>query len=142
VHPAGRWLDRVIGVVLGLVLGIGLIVVFVFEGSEETIDAPRISGTESRPQRSPQARVPLVRVVDGKPPARGPVRVDFEQRQRARIAIDSNRSLAIEIVGYGVTRRVQQGRTLVSFQAKRAGQYPIVIATTMVEIATLRVRAA
>ena len=141
MRSAGRWLDRVIGVVLGLALGIGLIVVFVFEGSEETIDAPRISGVESQPQPGPQARVPLVRVVDGRPPASGAVRVDFEQRQRARIAIDSNRGLAIEIVGYGVTRSVQPGRTLVSFEARRAGQYPIVVAATKVEIATLRVRA-
>lgn len=132
-----RWLDRVIGIVLGLALGIGLIVVFVFESSEDVIDAPRISGLEERPQ--PAARVPLIRVVDGKPPAGGPVRVDFGQGRRARFAVDSNRRLGIEIVRYGVARTVGPGRTLVSFRADRAGQYPVVVAATNIDIATLRV---
>ena len=35
----GRWLDRAIGIFLGLVLGIGVIAFFVFESSEDTIDA-------------------------------------------------------------------------------------------------------
>ena len=37
-------MDRIIGVLLGLLLGIGVVAVFVFKGSEGTIDAPRISG--------------------------------------------------------------------------------------------------
>lgn len=51
----GRRSDRVIGVVLGLLLGIAIVVAFVFLGGEETIDAPGLEGVEpvrEAPQRS------------------------------------------------------------------------------------------
>lgn len=41
----GRNLDRVLGVVLGLILGVAIVTAFVFLGSEDTIDAPRIETT-------------------------------------------------------------------------------------------------
>jgi hypothetical protein len=36
------WGDRALGIALGLVLGIAAVVLFVFLGSEETIDDPSI----------------------------------------------------------------------------------------------------
>lgn len=36
------WRDRLIGITLGLILGIVAVVLFVFLGSEDTIDAPSI----------------------------------------------------------------------------------------------------
>ena len=36
------WGDRAIGIGLGLILGIVAVVLFVFSGSEETIDDPQI----------------------------------------------------------------------------------------------------
>jgi hypothetical protein len=143
-----RWLDRTVGVLLGLALGIGVIALFVFEGSEGTIDAPRISGIQGRQgqgqgQGQGQAgggqRVQLVRVIDGKPPTSGPVRVDFEQGEKARFLVDSNEAIGIEISGYGVSRTVGPGRTLVSFKAKKSGQYPIIDAASTIDVATLRV---
>jgi hypothetical protein len=136
-----RWLDRTIGVVLGLVLGIGVIVLFVFEGSEGTIDAPRISGIEGTNQGQPGGggRVQLVRVIDGKPPPSGPVRVDFKQGERARFLVASNAATGIEISGYGVSRTVGPGRTLVSFRTRKSGQYPILVSASKIDIATLRV---
>lgn len=66
-----RILDRVIGVILGLVLGVGIVTAYVFLGSEETIDAPRVqqertqeegagqpSGSGAGPGRSPGAARP------------------------------------------------------------------------------------
>ena len=136
-----RWLDRTIGVVLGLALGLGVIVLFVFEGSEGTIDAPRISGIEGTNQGQPGGggRVQLVRVIDGKPPPSGPVRVDFRQGEKARFLVASNVATGIEISGYGVSRTVGPGRTLVSFQARKSGQYPILVSASKIDIATLRV---
>jgi hypothetical protein len=146
VPPAkrpSRWLDRIIGVVLGLALGVGVIVVFVFEGSEETIDAARISGTEgggsSPGQQQVPARVPLVRVIDGKPPPSGPVQLDFRQGQTARFVVGSDQAVQIEIRGYGVTRTVDSGRTLVAFRAKKRGQFPLVVSASKIDIASLRV---
>lgn len=138
-----RWLDRIIGVVLGLALGIGVIVVFVFEGSEDTIDAPRISGIDAGAGREGQpagpARVPLVRVVDGKPPPSGPVRLDFKEGQSARFVVGSDQQIGIEIPGYGINRTVGPGRTLVEFKAQKSGQYPIVVSASKIDIASLRV---
>ncbi len=44
VRRRGRRIDWVIGIVLGIVLGIGVVVGFLVLGSENTIDAPNISG--------------------------------------------------------------------------------------------------
>jgi hypothetical protein len=38
------WGDRAIGIGLGLLLGIAAVILFVFLGSEETIDDPQIDG--------------------------------------------------------------------------------------------------
>jgi hypothetical protein len=131
-------------VVLGLLLGIGVIVVFVFKGSESTIDAPRISGIDrgqSGAGSAPGGRAPLqlVRVIDGRPPPSGPVRLDFEQGGTARFLVNSNAPVAIEIPGYGVSRTLGQGRTVVAFAARKPGQYPVVVSDSMIDIATLRV---
>ena len=36
------WRDRAIGIALGLVIGIAAVILFVFLGSQDTIDAPSI----------------------------------------------------------------------------------------------------
>jgi hypothetical protein len=46
------WPDRALALILGLVLGIVIIVLFVFLGSEQTIDAPSLESggvAEERP---------------------------------------------------------------------------------------------
>jgi hypothetical protein len=131
-------------VVLGLLLGIVVIVVFVFKGSESTIDAPRISGIDhgrsaAGPARAGRAPLQLVRVIDGRPPPRGPVRLDFEQGGTARFLVDSDAPVAIEIPGYGVSRTLGQGRNVVAFAARKPGQYPVVVSGSMIDIATMRV---
>jgi hypothetical protein len=136
-------LDRSIGIVLGLALGIGVIVIFVFESSEDTIDPARISGVDAGSvgpgsQQGP-ARVPLVRVIDGKPPASGPVQLDFKQGQTARFVVGSDQAIQIEVPGYGVTRTVGPGRTLVAFKTTKRGQYPLVVSVSKIDIASLRV---
>jgi hypothetical protein len=140
----GRWLDRAIGILLGLALGIGVIALFVFESSEDTIDAARISGLErGQGQRGggggDAAQVPLVQVIDGKPPPSGPVRLDFRRGRDARFVVGSDRAVGLEVTGLGVSRDVDAGRTLVSFRLPRPGQFPLVVADTKIVIATLRV---
>ena len=133
-----------IGIFLGLVLGIGVIAFFVFESSEDTIDAARISGLEEgdeQPGGGPDtpAQVPLVRVIDGRPPASGPVRLNFKQGGSARFVIGSDRPVEIEVTGLGVTRGVGVGRTLVTFVLRRSGQFPVLVADSKIVVATLRV---
>jgi len=56
--PRRRWTDRIIGILVGIVLGLGVLVYFVFVHSEGTIDAPKISGTESGQTTSPSGELP------------------------------------------------------------------------------------
>ena len=70
-----RWRDRLIGIVLGLILGVGIVAGFVFLYSEDTVDAPSIStGDRGGGRRSggvnPNSLPPVatVRVIDGVPP--------------------------------------------------------------------------
>lgn len=54
-----RWIsERVIGIVLGIVLGLAVIVLFLFLGSRNTIDEPSLSGgattqTQTQPATPP-----------------------------------------------------------------------------------------
>jgi uncharacterized membrane protein required for colicin V production len=41
------WRDRIIGIVLGVILGIAVILAFVFLFSEQTVDAPSLSGKQA-----------------------------------------------------------------------------------------------
>lgn len=50
-----RRFDWVIGVVLGIVLGLGVAAGFVFIGSEDTVDAPRIQGVDTGAPREDAA---------------------------------------------------------------------------------------
>jgi hypothetical protein len=56
-----RRFDWVLGIVLGIVLGLGVAAGFVFLGSEDTVDAPRIHGVD--------AGKPGVGAAPGGPPA-------------------------------------------------------------------------
>ena len=57
--PEREWLritkrrDRVIGIALGVLLGIAVVVVFVFFASEQTIDAPSIDRDDGPPAERP-----------------------------------------------------------------------------------------
>jgi hypothetical protein len=137
-----RWLDRIIGVVLGVALGLAVVIGFVFFGSEGTIDAPRISGVDTgKPggARGGPARLPLVRVIGGRPPPSGPVRLDFDLGHTARFIVGSDQSIRIEIRGYGVSRTVGPGRSTVAFQAAKPGQFPVIVTPSQIDVATMRV---
>ena len=51
-----RATDRVVGIVLGILLGLAIVIGFVFFGSRDTIDDPSISGgaTPTQTQPAPQ----------------------------------------------------------------------------------------
>jgi hypothetical protein len=142
----GRWLDRILGILLGLLLGLGVVIVFVFKGSEGTIDAPRISvqggpgpNGQPRPGLPLGTKVPLVKVIGGAPPASGPVRLDFKQGRTARFVVQTDIAIGIDVPGYGVSRSLGPGRTLVQFPVHRPGQFPIVVAASHIDVATLHV---
>ena len=43
----GRWVDWLVGILLGIVLGFAVVVAFLAFGSEGTIDAPKIHGVDN-----------------------------------------------------------------------------------------------
>jgi hypothetical protein len=47
VRSRHRRFDLVLGILLGIVLGVAVVFVFVFLGSEGSIDAPRIKGVDT-----------------------------------------------------------------------------------------------
>jgi hypothetical protein len=50
--------DRAIGIVLGLLLGLAIVIGFVFFGSREAIDAPSLSGDDQQPPAATQPAEP------------------------------------------------------------------------------------
>jgi hypothetical protein len=56
--------DRAIGILLGILLGIAVILIFLFIGSRSTIDEPSLSGgttsTKTAPTNTGKAPVPKV----------------------------------------------------------------------------------
>jgi hypothetical protein len=141
-----RWRDRVIGIVLGLILGIGIVTAFVFIYSEDTVDAPSISRNGAGREAGEgaggpgAARVATVRVVNGAPPAGGPARLRFREGEEARLRVVSDGFVEVELVGYGITRTVQAGSpALITFKASRPGSFPLVVAASRIGVAEIRV---
>jgi uncharacterized membrane protein required for colicin V production len=52
--------DRAIGIVLGILLGLAVVILFLFLGSRSTIDTPDISGN-SPPAQTPTTTAPASR---------------------------------------------------------------------------------
>lgn len=74
-----RWLDWVVGIGLGLVIGLGVLVYFVFVHSEGTIDAPKLNegqattGQTTLPSEGTEESEPTLPAQPGSPeePAEG-----------------------------------------------------------------------
>jgi hypothetical protein len=58
--------DRAIGIVLGILLGLAVIILFLFLGSRSTIDEPSISGGATQTQTQPAS--PPGKTSTQKPP--------------------------------------------------------------------------
>jgi hypothetical protein len=144
-----RWRDRVIGVVLGLILGVGAVVVFVFVYSEQTVDAPSLSENGSSGHRgggggggAGQPPVATVRIIGGAPPATGPRELHYRTGDLVRLRLVSDAAVGVQLIGYGVDRNVQAGRpTLIRFKASRPGSFPLLVAASHIDVARITVSA-
>jgi hypothetical protein len=143
-----RWRDRVIGIVLGLILGVGIVIGFVFIYSEQTVDAPSISaegGGEARGGgRSSGAQPPVatVRVVDGAPPASGPAELHYRRDEVVRLRVVSDAAVAVELIGYGIDRTIAAGKpALIRFKASKPGSFPLVVTASRIDVARITVGA-
>ena len=57
--------DRAIGIALGILLGLAIVIAFVFLGSGDTIDAPSLSGSE---EEQPALTQPATQPQPAQPP--------------------------------------------------------------------------
>jgi hypothetical protein len=142
-----RWHDRVIGIVLGLILGVGIVTGFVFIYSEETVDAPSISseegsggaGGEGQGSSSPSP-VTTVRVIDGLPPASGPAELRYRRDELVRLRVVSDGTVGVKLMGYGIDRTIAAGEpALIRFRASKPGNFPLVVTESLIHIARLTV---
>jgi hypothetical protein len=154
------WRDRILGIVLGVVLGVGVIVAFVFFLSEQTVDAPSLSGTHPAggakpggggasprrhqgPTQPRQPRAPgiaTVRIVEGGPPASGPAELHYTVGDQIRLSVVSDTTLDVELTGYGVARTVPADEpTDIDVRAKRPGTFALIVADSHIDVARISV---
>jgi hypothetical protein len=144
-----RWRDRVIGIVLGLIVGVGIVTAFVFVYSEQTVDAPSISGNggdgqargggAGKPSPPPVA---TVRVIDGAPPASGPAQLHYGKGDLVRLRVISNGTVGVELMGFGISRTIEAGNpAMISFKASKPGNFPLVVTASHIGVAEIRVGA-
>ena len=143
-----RWRDRVIGIVLGLILGVGIVTGFVFIYSEETVDAPSISaegGGEARGGGQASGVPPpvaTVSVIDGVPPASGPAELHYRRDELVRLRVVSDATVAVELIGYGIDRTIAAGEpALIRFKASKPGSFPLVVVASRIDVARITVGA-
>ncbi len=152
-----RWTDRILGIVLGVVLGVGVIVAFVFVFSEQTVDAPSLSGhagatrgagsasrherrAHRRRNRPATAPIATVRVVGGAPPPAGPPALRYRRGELARLRIVSDEAVELQLIGYGPQFAVPAGQpTIRRFQASKPGDFALVAVPSHIDVARITV---
>jgi hypothetical protein len=142
-----RWRDRVIGIVLGLILGAGIVTGFVFIYSEETVDAPSISSREGAGEAGGEGHgsgsassVATVKVIDGLPPASGPAELHYRRDEMVRLRVVSDATVGVKLMGYGIDRTVAAGEpALIRFRASKRGNFPLVVTASLIHIARVTV---
>ena len=142
-----RWRDRVIGILLGLILGVGIVTGFVFIYSEQTVDAPSISaegggGQAGGRHGSGSPPIATVRVIDGAPPVSGPAELHYRRDEVVRLRVVSDAAVGIELIGYGIDRTIAAGKpALIRFKASKPGSFPLVVAASRIDVARITVGA-
>jgi hypothetical protein len=143
-----RWRDRIIGIALGVCLGVGVVVFFVFVYSERTVDAPSLSGgaraggPKAAGGGGGNARPPVatVRVIGGTPPSSGPAELHYRKGDLVRLKVVSNLDESVELLGYGISRTVPANRpTPIRFKATKAGNFPLVVRASHIDVARVTV---
>ena len=144
------WTDRILGIILGIILGVGVVVVFVFVYSEQTVDAPSISGSAkenrgrkphpSSPSSRAQPPVATVRVIGGAPPASGPPVLEYRKGDQVRLRIISDQTELLQALGLGINVTAPAGRPVTrEFKASKTGDFPLVVAASHIDVARISI---
>jgi hypothetical protein len=153
-----RWTDRILGILIGAVLGLGVLVYFVFVHSEGTIDAPKVNegnaeaslpahpGSPQEPATPPARehhkktkQVPVVKVIGGAPPTgSGPKQLHFARGGQVRFEIETSEPFSFEIKGLGITKSIESTSTI-AFKATKTGQFPVIATATLIGVADIQI---
>jgi hypothetical protein len=151
------WGDRILGVVLGLVLGVAVVAVFVFVFSEDAIDSASLSqgnvgaagghaGNRTTPNHrgggepKPESITAAVQIVGGAPPESGPAHVDASEGDTVTLKMNSDGAVTVELIGYGITRSVPASTpTRIRFTASHSGNFALINTATHIAVAQVRV---
>ncbi len=163
-----RWTDRIVGILVGVVIGLGVLVYFVFVHSEGTIDAPKVNdgksatttggepnlpshpGSPEEPAEEPKEQkkeeekkkkkaIPVVKVIGGAPPTgSGPKQLHFTKGEKARFVIETSEPFTFEIKGLGITQTIESSSTI-SFEATKTGQFPVIATATLIGVADIQI---
>src|SRR6266545_3566446 len=149
-----RWRDRLIGVVLGAIIGIGIVTAFVFLYSEQTVDAPSLSGGDGNARggqsgggagsfgahREPPP-IAHVSVIGGAPPTTGPAELHYRKGDVVRLRVTSDASIGrLVLLGYGISFNVAADEPeLIRFKASKAGNFPLIVAVSHIDVARITV---
>ncbi len=143
--------DRAIGIVAGVLLGVAIVIVFVFFGSEGTIDAPRIdhgatttaAQPNGKPRPKPQGPSTVrarVVIAGGAPPTSGPAQVEAHEGDRVKLDVRSDATLGVELLGYGIAPTIEAGKpTTIAFRATKKGNFPLIVSASHIAVAQIRV---
>jgi hypothetical protein len=140
--------DRILGIVLGLALGVGIVAAFVFLGSEGTIDSASLGdqgsrgrGGHERTAQPPSEPAPAtVRILGGAPPTSGPARLDYAVGDHVRLTLVSDSAVDVELLGYGISRSVPaNGSAKIAFTASKPGNFALIATASHIAVAQLRV---
>jgi hypothetical protein len=141
--------DRILGIVLGLALGVGIVAAFVFLGSEGTIDDASLGGQHAprhgdggggggKPPAQP--RTATVEIVGGAPPDSGPARLDYAEGDRVRLRLVADSAVDVELLGYGIAKSVPaSGSATIEFTASRPGNFALIVTASHIAVAQIRV---
>ena len=83
--------------------------------------------------------VPVVKVIGGAPPTgSGPKQLHFTKGEKVRFEIETAEPFSFEIKGLGITQSIDS-TSMISFQANKAGQFPVIATATLIGVADLLV---
>jgi hypothetical protein len=137
--------DRVVGIVLGILLGAGIVAAFVFYGSEQTIDSASLNSGSTHAkggggQGHSNPPVHTVNVTGCAPPASGAPTFDYRPGDLVRLRIVSDAACGtLELVGYGGSQDLPAGQTTMRFKAEKRGNYPLIVVASHIGVADIRV---
>lgn len=168
--PRRRWTDRILGIALGIVLGLGVLAYFVFVHSEGTIDAPKVNGSGSgqtaggesppgeaslpaqpgspeepaeapKPKDEPQKKpVPVVKVIGGAPPI-GTGPKQLKFTKGEKVRFEIDTNEPFTFEIKGLgVTQSIEKSSVISFKATKAGQFPVISTTTLIGVADLLIK--